>query len=60
MTVTIRKATAEEMLALWGCGGVDTASPMARFFYEKLTCGGGGNVSKQGTQTTIPSIPTAS
>ena len=40
MTLTIRKATAEEMLALWGCGGVDTASPTARFFYEKITgCG---------------------
>ena len=40
MTVTIRKPTAIEMLALWGYSNVDTASPTARLFYDKITGGG--------------------
>ena len=39
MTLTIRKATAEEMLALWGYGDAVSASPTARFFYERITGG---------------------
>lgn len=35
----IRRATAEEMLALWGYQKYDTASPTARFFYENITAG---------------------
>lgn len=33
----IRKATGEEMLALWGCQDVDRASPTARFFYLNIS-----------------------
>ena len=32
----IRKATAEEMLALWGYPDIDSATPTARFFYKNI------------------------
>ena len=35
----IRKATAGEMLALWGYKEFDTASPTARFFYNNIITG---------------------
>ena len=35
----IRKATGEEMLALWGCPDACAAPPTARFFYENITSG---------------------
>ena len=35
----IRKATAEEMLTLWGYEDIDTASPTARFFYRNIAAG---------------------
>jgi GNAT superfamily N-acetyltransferase len=35
----IRKATAEEMLALWGYGDADIATPTARFFYRNISSG---------------------
>ncbi len=35
----IRKATGEEMLALWGCAEVSAAPPTARFFYSSITAG---------------------
>ena len=35
----IRKATSEEMLALWGYKGIETASPTAKFFYNNITVG---------------------
>lgn len=35
----IRKAAAEEMLALWGYPDLDTAPPTARFFYHHISCG---------------------
>jgi ribosomal protein S18 acetylase RimI-like enzyme len=35
----IRKATAGEMLALWGCENADNASPTARFFHRNISAG---------------------
>ena len=35
----IRKATAEEMLRLWGFSDVETASPNARFYYRNIASG---------------------
>ena len=35
----IRKATGDEMLALWGCKDINTASPTARFFYDNISAG---------------------
>ena len=35
----IRKATAAEMLKLWGYKELDTASPTAKFFYNNITTG---------------------
>ena len=35
----IRKATANEMLALWGYRDVNTASPTAKFFYQNISAG---------------------
>ncbi len=35
----IRKATAEEMLALWGCPDENAAPPTARFFCRHLSAG---------------------
>ena len=35
----IRKATGEEMLALWGYQEYGSASPTARFFYDSITAG---------------------
>ncbi len=35
----IRKASGEEMLALWGCPDADAAPPTARFFYENIAEG---------------------
>lgn len=35
----IRKATGEEMLALWGYQEASTASPTATFFYNNITTG---------------------
>lgn len=35
----IRKATGEEMLALWGYQDFDTASPTAKFFYSNIADG---------------------
>ena len=35
----IRKATATEMLTLWGYKDFDTASPTAKFFYNNITDG---------------------
>ena len=35
----IRKATAEEMLALWGYPDIQTASPTARFFSHHISSG---------------------
>ena len=35
----IRKATAEEMLRLWGYEDIDSASPTARFFYRSIAEG---------------------
>ena len=32
----IRKATAEEMLTLWGYEDIDSASPTTRFFYRSI------------------------
>ena len=35
----IRKATAAEMLELWGYKELDTASPTAKFFYDNINTG---------------------
>ena len=35
----IRKATGEEMLALWGCPDAEHASPTARFFRDNIASG---------------------
>ncbi|MBQ6563540.1 MAG: GNAT family N-acetyltransferase [Clostridia bacterium] len=35
----VRRAAAEEMLALWGFPDAETASPTARFFYRNLITG---------------------
>ena len=35
----IRKATGEEMLALWGCQEFDASSPTAKFFYNNIAAG---------------------
>ena len=35
----IRKATGEEMFALWGYQEINTASPTAKFFYNNITTG---------------------
>ena len=35
----IRKATAEELLTLWGYEDIDSASPTARFFYRSIAEG---------------------
>ena len=35
----IRKATAEEMLTLWGYEDIDNASPTAQFFYHNIFAG---------------------
>ena len=35
----IRKASAEEMLALWGYRGLDSASPTAAFFFHAVDSG---------------------
>lgn len=35
----IRKATADEMLTLWGYEDIDHASPTARFFYRNISEG---------------------
>ena len=35
----IRKASGEEMLALWGYPMLDAASPTARFFYQNIASG---------------------
>ena len=35
----IRKATGEEMLALWGCQDYNAASPTAKFFFNNITAG---------------------
>lgn len=35
----IRKASGEEMLALWGYEDRDTAPPTARFFYDSISSG---------------------
>ena len=35
----IRKASGEEMLALWGYTDLDAASPTARFFYQNIAAG---------------------
>lgn len=35
----IRKATAEEMLALWGYEDLPSASPTARFFHQNIAAG---------------------
>ena len=37
--MVIRKATAEEMLALWGYEDLDNASPTARFFCSNISAG---------------------
>ena len=37
--ILIRKASGEEMLALWGYPKHDAASPTARFFYQNITAG---------------------
>ena len=37
--MTIRQATSEEMLALWGCAKADEVSPTVRFFAENLSSG---------------------
>ena len=35
----IRKATGDEMLALWEYPDPENASPTARFFYQNITSG---------------------
>ena len=35
----IRKATAEEMLRLWGFSDAETASPNARFYHRNIASG---------------------
>ena len=35
----IRRASHEEMLALWGCQDIDNAAPTARFFYDSISAG---------------------
>lgn len=35
----IRKASGGEMLALWGCQELQTASPTAKFFYDNINDG---------------------
>ena len=37
--ITVRKATADEMLRLWGYENIADASPTARFFYQNISSG---------------------
>ena len=37
--MTVRKATGEEMLELWGYRDSDAVSPTARFFYDNISSG---------------------
>lgn len=37
--MTIRSATKEEMLLLWGYTDIKVASPTAKFFYENISSG---------------------
>lgn len=39
MHMIVRKATAEEMLKLWGYQDADSASPTARFFHDSIKNG---------------------